>query len=74
LEEWVKEGQDPEDAVFTEESYQAFLKTKKHIVNNRLRGDNVSFFEAMLSDEADFTKGKKGKELVRFLQDMGEER
>ena len=70
----MTERKDPEDAVFTEESYQAFLKTKKHIVNNRLRGDDVSFFEAMLSDEADFTKGENGQELVRFLQNMREER
>jgi len=41
---------------FTEESYQEFLKQQSPLVNKRLRGENETIFDALLSEEADFTK------------------
>jgi hypothetical protein len=32
-----------------------------------LRGENETFFDAMLSEEADFTKTPEGREILEFI-------
>jgi hypothetical protein len=60
--------QTPEDVVFTEESYQNFLKDKQHIDNERIRPPSMSFWEAMASPDADFTKDENWKDLKSLFQ------
>jgi len=50
--------------------WQNYLDNNETLSNERLRPDNMSFWDAILSDEADFTKtpeGKKIEELIRNL-------
>jgi len=52
---------------FSKETYQAYLEQKKSIINERLRGENETFFDAMLSEEADLTKTPEGREIIEFI-------
>ncbi|MCL2155831.1 MAG: hypothetical protein FWH53_09230 [Leptospirales bacterium] len=58
------------NALFTEESYAEFLKKKKTINNSRIRGENETFWDAMLSKEADMTATPEGQELIRIIQNL----
>jgi hypothetical protein len=53
---------------FSEETYQAFLKQKKTPLNERLRGDDETIFDAALSEDADFTKHPEGKEILEVIR------
>jgi len=53
---------------FSEETYQAFVKEKNLIHNERLRGDDETIFDAVLSEEADFTKRPEGKEILDVIR------
>ena len=52
---------------FSKETYQAYLEQKESIINERLRGENETFFDAMLSEEADLTKTPEGREIIEFI-------
>jgi len=52
---------------FSEETYQAYVKERKPIANERLRGEDETFFDAMLSEEADFTKIPEGHEILELI-------
>ncbi|MDR0316084.1 MAG: hypothetical protein LBH97_04205 [Treponema sp.] len=41
------------------------------IENERFRKPDETIFDALLSDEADFTKGENGKEIVEALGRAG---
>jgi len=56
------------ESFFSEETYQAFVKGKKLIHNERLRGDDETIFDAALSPEADFTKYPEGKEILDVIR------
>jgi hypothetical protein len=53
---------------FTEESYQKFLKQQSPLVNKKLRGKNETIFDALLSEEADFTKGPNANEIITTIR------
>jgi len=55
---------------FSEETYQAFVREKNLIHNERLRGDDETIFDAALSEEADFTKYPEGKEIVDVIRNF----
>jgi hypothetical protein len=50
-------------------SYQEYVINKKLLENTRYRGPGETIFEALLSDEADFTKDPDSKEIVKLIQD-----
>jgi len=52
---------------FSQETYQAYVKKENTIHNARLRDENETFFDAMLSDEADLTKTPEGRELLEYI-------
>ena len=52
---------------FSEESYQAFVKQKNLLYNERLRGEDETIFDAALSEEADFTKYPEGEEILNVI-------
>jgi hypothetical protein len=52
---------------FSEETYQTYVEQRKPIVNERLRGENETFFDALLSQEADFTKIPEGQEILKLI-------
>jgi len=52
---------------FSEESYRAYLEQKKPIINERYRGENETFFDAMLSEEADLSKTSEGRQILEFI-------
>lgn len=62
---YVKSGS---ESLYSEESYQAYLGKKNHIANERLRDANETFFDAMLSEEADLTKTPEGREVIEFIR------
>ena len=53
---------------FSKETYQAYVEQKRPIINERLRGENETFFEAMLSEEADLTKTPEGRKILDFIE------
>jgi hypothetical protein len=59
--------------VFDDASYLKFLNEKKIICNSRLRDDNETFFDAMLSKEADLRTTSEGKKIIQFIQSIGNE-
>jgi hypothetical protein len=61
---YVKGG---DTSFFSEETYQAYLEKRMPIVNERFRGENETFFDAMLSEEADLTKTPEGQEILKLI-------
>jgi len=61
---YVKGGS---ESFFSKETYQMYIEQKRPIINERLRGENETFFEAMLSEEADLTKTPEGREILDFI-------
>ena len=61
------------DFIFNDESYASFLHEKKAIYNSRLRGDDETFFDAMLSKEADLRTTPEGEKIIQFIQSIGDE-
>ena len=61
------------DLVFDDASYSRFLNEKRIIYNSRLRDDNETFFDAMLSKEADLRTTPEGEKIIRFIQSIGDE-
>ena len=59
------------DFAFDDTSYSRFLNEKKTIYNSRLRGDNETFFDAMLSKEADLRTTPEGKKIIQYIQAIG---
>jgi len=58
-------------SLFSEESYLAYSKQKYDVTNERLRDEDVTFFDAMLSEEADLTKTPEGMEVLEFIRNHG---
>jgi hypothetical protein len=56
------------ESFFSEETYQAFLKQKKIPINERFRGDDETIFDAVLSEDADFTKHPEGKGILEAIR------
>jgi len=57
-------------SIFSEDTYQAFIKQKNMIHNERLRGDDETIFDAALSEEADFTKYPEGEEILNAIRNF----
>lgn len=56
--------------IFSEEVYQAFLGSEAVASNARLRNASVSFIDAMMSPEADFTKTENGESIVNTIREL----
>jgi hypothetical protein len=56
------------ETLFSEESYKAYVAQKNIIHNERLRPDDETIFDVVLSGEADFTKHPKGKEILDVIR------
>ena len=61
------------DLIFDDVSYGKFLSEKKTIYNSRLRDDKETFFDAMLSKEADLKTTPEGKKIIQHIQSIGNE-
>jgi len=61
------------ELVFNDESYTKFLSEKKAIYNSRLRGDDETFFDAMLTKEADLRTTPEGEKIIQYIQAIGNE-
>jgi hypothetical protein len=61
------------DLTFDDIAYSRFLSEKRTIYNPRLRGDNETFFDAMLSKEADLRSTPEGEKIIQFIQSIGNE-
>jgi len=47
--------------------WQNYLNNYETVSNERLRPDNISFWDAILSEEADFTKTPEGKKIAELI-------
>ncbi len=61
------------DLVFDDDLYVKFLAEKKTVYNSRLRADDETFFDAMLSKEADLRTTPEGKQIINIIQSIGNE-
>ena len=52
------------DINISSQAWQRYLDNHETISNERLRPDNVSFWDAILSEEADFTQAPEGKRIA----------
>jgi len=59
-----------DESFFSEETYQAFIKQKNLIYNDRFRSDDETIFDAALSQEADFTKYPEGEEILSVIRNF----
>jgi hypothetical protein len=59
-----------DESFFSEETYQAFIKQKNLIYNDRFRSDDETIFDAALSEEADFTKYPEGEEILNVIRNF----
>jgi len=57
-----------EDEFFTEESYKEFLSKEKERHNDMYRNDGETIFDALSSDEADFTKTPEGAKIINAVR------
>jgi hypothetical protein len=51
-------------------TWQEYLENHETVHNERVRPDNVSFWDAMLSKEADFTRTPEGKRIADLIRDL----
>jgi hypothetical protein len=61
------------DLLFDDASYSRFLNEKKMVYNSRLRDDNETFFDAMLSKDADLRSTPEGEKIIQYIQLIGNE-
>jgi len=61
------------DLLFDDASYSMFLSEERTEYNSRLRDDNETFFDAMLSKEADLRTTPEGKKIIQYIQSIGNE-
>jgi hypothetical protein len=59
------------ELVFSEEAYQKFLHKRQTISNRRIRPDNVSIWDVLASEEADFTRLPEGQEILEAFRQLG---
>ncbi|MCL2802291.1 MAG: hypothetical protein FWD28_11105 [Treponema sp.] len=52
------------------QAWQNYINNNETVSNERLRPDNISFWDAILSDEADFTKTPKGQKIAELIRDL----
>ena len=52
------------------QAWQNYLDNNETYSNERLRPDNLSFWDAILSEEADFTKTEEGKKILEFIKNL----
>ena len=52
------------------QTWQNYLDNHETVSNEQLRPDNVSFWDAILSEEADFTKTSKGKKIAELIRNL----
>ena len=57
-----------DEEFFTEESYQEYLKEQNERHNDKFRGDNENIFDALSSEDADFTKAPYGDEIISAIR------
>jgi len=61
------------DLIFDDAAYSKFLDEKKTETNSKLRDDNETFFDAMLSKEADLRTTPEGIKIIQYIQAIGNE-
>jgi len=59
-----------EESYFSDDAYAAYVKRRPGILNARLRGEDETFIDALLSEAADFTRGEDGKVIVATLRGL----
>jgi hypothetical protein len=60
------------DFILTDEDYKEYLKKREHISNNRLRPDNIGFFDWLSSEDADMSKTPEGQRIIAALQSLND--
>ena len=61
------------ELTFDDISYSKFLSEKRTIYNSRLRDDNETFLDAMMSKEADLRTTPEGQKIIQIIQSIGNE-
>jgi len=56
---------------FSKEAYQQYLEGRKTVENERYRKPDETIFDALLSEEADFSKDENAEEIVEALGRAG---
>jgi hypothetical protein len=57
--------------LFSKETYQQYLEGRKTIGNERYRKPDETIFDALLSEDADFTKDENAEEIINALDRAG---
>ncbi|MDR2965596.1 MAG: hypothetical protein LBU88_07455 [Treponema sp.] len=55
---------------FSADSYQVYVDKKGSVCNERLRGKDETFFDAMLSEEADISRLPEGNEIIELIRNL----
>ena len=51
---------------FSVDSYKTYIEQKSAVYNERLRGKDETFFDAMISEEADISRLPEGNEIIEL--------
>jgi len=54
---------------FSEKTYKEYSERKIRQQNDRLRGENETIFDALLSDDADFSKEPYGNDIIKAVRE-----
>lgn len=57
-----------EDEFFSEETYEEYLKNENERHNDKYRDDNETIFDALASEEADFTRTPDGQKIITAIR------
>jgi hypothetical protein len=60
------------DIVFSEKAYKEFLNQKQFISNTRIRPEDESIWDVLLSEQADFTRMPGGDRILEVIKGLGE--
>jgi hypothetical protein len=56
------------EITLSQAAFKDYLENNDTFSNERIRPDGVSFWDAMLSEEADFTKTSSGKQIIEAIK------
>ena len=54
--------------LFSKESYEEYINQQRQRFNDRLRNDNETIFDALLSPDADFRNSPQGEEIISAIR------
>lgn len=56
--------------LFSKESYEEYVNIKRRLHNERIRGENETIFDALMSEEARIENNENGAEIIEAIRNF----